>query len=236
MSDRDDRVRRLEGAHNVRDLGGLVTADGREVRRGRIFRSDYPGFADVSEGAAVRDLGLRTVVDLRRSAEASLECVSWEDHGVHYVRCPVSAGGESSWRARYHSYLTHLPETVVEAVRQVTTVEAHPVLFHCAAGKDRTGVVAALVLAVLGVDRGVVVADYTLTAAALEPIMARLMGLPHYAEMLGDSSYEDQVPHARNMETLLDWVDEQGGAERWLVDHGLDADHLVRFRQAMLGT
>ncbi len=235
MSDRDDRVRRLEGAHNVRDLGGLVTADGREVRRGRIFRSDYPGFADVSEGAAVRDLGLRTVVDLRRGAEASLECVSWEDHGVRYVRCPVSAGGESSWRARYASYLTHLPETVVEAVRQVTTVETHPVLFHCAAGKDRTGVVAALVLAVLGVDREVVVADYTLTGAALEPIMQRLMGLPHYAEMLADSSYEDQVPHARNMETLLDWVDEQGGAERWLVDHGLDVEHLTRFRQAMLG-
>lgn len=228
-----DRVRRLDGSHNVRDLGGLVGADGRVVRAGRIFRSDYPGFAELGRGAPVRDLGLRTVVDLRRGSEAGQECVSWEDHGVVYHRCPISAGGESSWRARYPAYLTHLPETVVSAVRHVTDVAGHPVLFHCAAGKDRTGVVAALVLSVLGVERRHVVADYTLTEAGLAPILERLRGLHPYSEMLRDSSDEDQLPRARNIETLLDWLEERGGAECWLVGNGLDADHLARFREVM---
>src|SRR5699024_9827753 len=120
---------RLEGSHNVRDLGGLVAADGREVRRGQVFRSDYPGFVEASNGAAVRRLGLRTVVDLRRGTEASLECVSWADHGVDYHRCPLSAGRETSWHAKYHAYLTHRPETVVAAVRRVVSAAGHPVLF-----------------------------------------------------------------------------------------------------------
>ncbi len=228
------RVHTLEGAHNVRDLGGLATADGRAVRRGRVFRSDYPGFAEVGDGAAVRELGLRAVVDLRRATEAEFECVSWDDHGVHYSRCPLSAGGETSWHARYHAYLTHRPETVVEAVRRVTDVDAHPVLFHCAAGKDRTGAVAALVLAVLGVPVDDIVADYVLTEAGLAPILARLSGIGPYAEMLKGSDYDDQRPREENMRGLLEWVEARGGAEEWLVEHGLERAHLERFRRAML--
>ena len=79
------------------------------------------------------------------------------------------AVGESSWYARYQSYLAHRPETVVAAVRHVLDPASHPVLFHCAAGKDRTGVVAALVLAVLGVHDEQIVADYVLSDAAVDP-------------------------------------------------------------------
>lgn len=230
----DDRVHRLEGSHNVRDLGGLFAAEGRVVRRGRIFRSDYPAFADVDGGAAVRSLSLRSVVDLRRGSEVSSECVSWDDHGIHYSRCPLAAGGETSWHARYHSYLTHRPETVVEAVRHVTSLDAHPVLFHCAAGKDRTGVVAALVLSVLGVDADQIVADYVLTEAALEPILARLTVTSPYAEMLAGSTYDDQVPRVSHMRGFLAWLADQGGATAWLVANGLSPDHLATFEEGML--
>jgi protein tyrosine/serine phosphatase len=226
-------VLELAGSHNVRDLGGLRTTDGREVRRGQVFRSDYPAFADVEDGAAVRELGLRTVVDLRRGAEAGFECVSWDDHGVRYHRCPLTAGGETSWHARYHSYLTHRPETAVEAVRQVTEPATHPVLFHCAAGKDRTGVVAALVLSVLGVDAEQIVADYVLTEAGLERILARLSGSGPYAAMLAGAD-RDQRPRAEHMQGFLEWVEERGGTESWLVDHGLPLSHLERFRREML--
>ena len=230
----EDRVHRLEGSHNVRDLGGLVARDGRLVRRGRIFRSDYPAFADVDDGAAVRALGLRTVVDLRRGTEAGFECVSWDDHGVHYHRCPLTAGGESSWHARYQAYLTHRPETVVEAVRRVTTPDDHPLLFHCAAGKDRTGVVAALVLSVLGVDAEQIVADYVLTEAALAPILARLAVSGPYVEMLRGASLDDQRPRAEHMQGFLDWLALQGGAVAWLDAHGLRQDHLESFAERML--
>ncbi|WP_057295007.1 MULTISPECIES: tyrosine-protein phosphatase [unclassified Nocardioides] len=231
-----DRIRSVEGSHNVRDLGGLVAADGRKVRRGRIFRSDYPGFADVAGGEGVRALGLRSVVDLRRRAEADLELVSWADHGVEHHRIPLSAGGASSWHAKYHAYLTHRPETVVLAVRRVMDVGAHPVLFHCAAGKDRTGAVAALVLSVLGVDAEQVVADYVLTEAGLEPVMQRLGGIDFYAEMLGQDGLEGQRPRAENMRGFLAWLDAEGGAVAWLLAHGINAEEIEEFRTAMLET
>jgi len=231
---RSDRVLELAGSHNVRDLGGLRTTDGREVRRGQVFRSDYPAFADVEDGAAVRELGLRTVVDLRRGTEAGFECVSWDVRGVDYHRCPLSAGEEISWHARYHSYLTHRPETVVEAVRRVTDVSGLPVLFHCAAGKDRTGVVAALVLSVLGVDVEEIVADYVLTEAGLGRILARLSVTGPYAAMLADADPVDQRPREQHMRGFLDWVAERGGAESWLVDHGLASSHLDEFRRRVI--
>lgn len=230
----EQRIQSLEGSFNVRDLGGLVTVDGMVVSRGRIFRSDYPGFADAAAGAGIRELGLRTVVDLRRSAEAGLECVSWSDHGVTYDRIPLSAGGETSWDAKYHAYLTHLPVTVVAAVRRVMDPSAHPVLFHCAAGKDRTGVVAALVLLVLGVGEDQVVADYVLTEKALDSILARLGGIEMYAEMLGDRDRESQRPRAENMRGLLAWLESRGGAVSWLLEHGITQREVDEFRAAML--
>jgi protein-tyrosine phosphatase len=226
------RVRQLPGSHNVRDLGGLPTADGRRVREGVVLRSDYPAFAEDAE--LVRGLGLRTVVDLRRGAEAAAECVSWSDHGVTYHRCPVTAFEQSSWEARYAAYLQDRPETVVEAVRQVLAPANHPVLFHCAAGKDRTGLVAALVLSVLGVPEEEVVADYALSADTVHLVIERLNGIDVYRELFGSVDLDANYPHARHMEGLLAWVTAYGGAERWLLDHGLTPAELDAAREALL--
>lgn len=227
-----DRVHELTGSHNVRELGGLVTRDGHEVRRGQVFRSDYPAFAEDAE--AVRRIGLHTVVDLRRGSEADFECVAWEDHGVVYHRCPITAFEKSSWEARYAAYLLDRPEAVVEAVREVLKPANHPVLFHCAAGKDRTGVVAALVLAVLGVPDEEIVADYVLTDEALERVLGRLGELEPYREMLANTTLDSQRPRAENMEGLLAWLAEYGGAEKWLLDHGISPAELDAAREALL--
>jgi len=143
---------------------------------GRIFRSDYPSFVSVDD-EAVAAMRLATVVDLRRGAESARECPDWAARDVAYRRWPLTAGREDSWHARYVSYLTRRPETVVGAVREVMCPSAHPVLFHCAAGKDRTGVVAALLLSVLGVPDDDIVEDYMLSAASVGPVTARLLGL-----------------------------------------------------------
>jgi hypothetical protein len=232
--DETGRAIAVPGSHNLRDLGGLRTADGRTVRRGRLFRSDYPAFADADQGRQVRAMGLATVVDLRRGREAALECVTWSDHGVTHVRTPLVARTADSWHARYQAYLTDRPETVVTAVRTLIDPARHPALFHCAAGKDRTGTVAAMLLQVLGVPDEVIVADYVLTAAALAPIMARLQGIELYAEMLGDSPVTDQEPRAEQMAGFLDWLAERGGAEAWLLDHGGVPAEVARFREALI--
>nr|WP_246086898.1 tyrosine-protein phosphatase [Nocardioides humi] len=228
-----DRVHLVPGSHNVRDLGGLRTRSGRTVRTGRVYRSDYPSFLEV-DATAIARFGLATVVDLRRGTEAAEECIDWGGRGVAYRRWPLTAGRESSWHARYTSYLTRRPETVVGAVREVMRPAAHTVLFHCAAGKDRTGVLAALLLAVLGVGEDDIVADYLLSAASVEPVIARLVEMEMYAGMLADSSVDEQLPRAEHMHLLLRWLERHGGAEAWLVEHGVPAGELTDFRDVML--
>lgn len=229
----DPRVLDVGGAHNLRDLGGLLTSDGGRIRTGRVFRSDYPFFAEAdAEGA--RRLGLRTVVDLRRGSEAALEQPDWEAHGIACEQWPLSAGRESSWEARYPSYLVHRPETVVGAVRAVMRPDNHAVLFHCAAGKDRTGVVAALLLSVLGVPPADIMADYVLSAPSVEPVLARLLERDLYVRMLTGSSVQDQIPREEHLETLLGWLTARGGAVAWLVDQGVASEELTGFRAAMV--
>jgi protein-tyrosine phosphatase len=230
------RIRHLPGSHNVRDLGGLRGADGRPIRSGVVFRSDYPGFAQTGDGALVAQLRLRTVVDLRRGEEAHFETVAWHEYAVAYHRSPLVARARDSWTARYQAYLLDRPETVVEAVRLVLDPAAHPVLFHCAAGKDRTGVVAALVLSVLGVDEDEIVADYVLSSGAVPAIIERLRrSRGPYAEVLDTLTPEDQVPRPESMHGFLEWLAERGGAERWLLDHGLATDAITAGREALLG-
>lgn len=229
----DPRIVDVGGAHNLRDLGGLVTASGKRVRTGRVFRSDYPLFLEEDvEGA--RRLGLRTVVDLRRGTEAALERPDWEAHGIACERWPLSAVRESSWEARYPSYLVHRPETVVGAVRAVMRPESHAVLFHCAAGKDRTGVVAALLLSVLGVASEDIVADYVLSASSVQSVLDRLVAMDLYARMLAGSSVEDQTPRPTHLDPLLSWLAARGGALAWLIDQGVPPAELTAFRAAML--
>jgi protein-tyrosine phosphatase len=224
----------VRGSFNLRDLGGLPTPAG-AVRRGAVYRSDYPGFA-LTDPDALAALGLRTVVDLRRSNEIEFESVPWADSGVAHVVCALSAGRESSWHAKYQGYLTHRPDTVVDAIRAVIGSAGRPVLFHCAAGKDRTGVVAALLLDLLGVEDALIVADYVLTDRVVVDILARLRTAGPYAEMLADSTDEDQRPLADAMQSFLDWLHERGGASAWLEEHGVARADLEGFRTEMIAS
>jgi len=229
-----DRVIELSGLLNLRDLGGLPTEDGRRVKRRLLYRSDYPALPDhTAAAAAVERLGLRTVVDLRARREAEHECVAWSEHAVDYHRCPISSG-TSSWHGGYERYLTHRPETVTSAVRILLDPEAGPALFHCAAGKDRTGVVAALVLSVLGVEAQDVVDDYVLSEPSVAGVLARLAGAPPYVDVLEGQTPETQRPRARAMWRFLEWVDAQGGAARWLQEQGVEAAVLERARASLV--
>ena len=229
-----DRTLEVPGLLNARDLGGLPTADGRRVRPGVLFRSDSPAATEHAAAGLVRAVRLRHVVDLRRGTEAVLETADWEALGVGYVRCPFVAGEADSWHARYAAYLVDRPETVVAALRAVIDPGLHPVLFHCAAGKDRTGVLAALLLRLLGVSEDDVVADYLASIPAVPGILARLRGVPVYDEMLGADTDADQMPQEENMRGVLAWLEEHGGAERWLLDHGVPQVEIDTVRREVL--
>jgi hypothetical protein len=134
----------------------------------------------------------------------------------------------------YLGYLRHRPESVAAAVRAIARAPGG-VLVHCAAGKDRTGVVVALALEAAGVSRDDVVADYLRTAERIEAIIARLGTSPTYANEVDPADAQRHAPVPGTMERLLALVDERhGGAEGWLRSNGLTDDDLARLR-ARLG-
>ena len=166
----------LSGAVNFRDLGGYPAAGGRRVRWGRVFRSDAL-LLDDTDLEDLAHLGLRTVYDLR-SGEERENFPNRLPEGLNVVEIPLinrSEGeeapviddtddGEAFLAQLYLHVLDRSAETFASILSGIADEDNLHVVFHCAAGKDRTGMVAALLLAVLGVSDEDIVADYELTS------------------------------------------------------------------------
>ena len=176
----------FEGCFNFRDLGGYPTADGRRTRWRRLFRADGLGRLTESDFASLASLGIVTVIDLRTLLEADTQGRFRTDlDGVSYHHLPLTdtlPGEEETpdWdRASFVSdrYLAMLAEgttTVRSALGLLADPRNQPAVFHCSVGKDRTGVLAALVLGFLGVPDEIIVDDYALSYAAMLEILAHL--------------------------------------------------------------
>jgi protein-tyrosine phosphatase len=168
----------LRGPVNFRDLGGYRSADGRKVRWGKVFRSDALVLHD-DDLAAFAGLGIRTVYDLRSEGERDSVPSRFPDHAqpAVVVRPLVSSDGETTVidELAYtdgESFLEQLYQhTLVRAAVNIGDVLTGlseptnlPAVFHCAAGKDRTGMVAAVLLSVLDVRLDDILDDYELTS------------------------------------------------------------------------
>jgi len=130
----------------------------------------------------------------------------------------------------YLSYMTARPDSVVASIRTIASAPG-AVLVHCAAGKDRTGVVVALALDAAGVDRTLIFNDYLATAERIEAIMVRLLSSPTYRSELEGHDAQAHAPVPGTMERVLDLVDEAfGGSTAWLSAHGLSSAELDRLR------
>jgi hypothetical protein len=237
--ERRDRLVDLVGAFNFRDLGGYPTRSGRVVRWGRLFRSDTLHELTASDVEVLRSLGLATIVDLRTSRELdrtgrgpmASEPVAYRhlslirDGEGEAMATPALPGEELS--SRYLSYLDQGRQALVEALSLVADPAHLPLVFHCAAGKDRTGVLAALVLDILGVEHGVIVADYVVTAERMELILARYRADPELASRMEKvPAYRFSV-EADTMERFLAHLEAQfGGARAWAVASGVDPSAL----------
>ena len=246
----------LEGAVNVRDLGDLPTSDGHKTARARLLRADNLqelSPADITK--LVRDLGVTTVVDLRSSNElaaegpAPLDAVAGVRHAHHPVLPEVGASTDVIADAllvrrqmdksryprdpvcgHYLGYLEDRPDQVVGALRSVAH-SAGAALVHCAAGKDRTGVVVALALTVAGVPAEAVVADYAASGESTEAIMARLRRSRLYSRDVTSKPAQLHRPRAETMAAFLEQMDARyGGVASWLTDHGLSAADLAALR------
>ncbi len=142
----------------------------------------------------------------------------------------LAFGDERPVVRTYMNYLTARPDSVVASVRAIAAADG-AVLVHCAAGKDRTGVVVALALDAAGVDRAAIVGDYVATAERIEAILERLVASPTYRDELLGHDPQQHAPVAATMERVLELVDERfGGSARWLEAHGLSAAEQEQLR------
>jgi protein-tyrosine phosphatase len=133
--------------------------------------------------------------------------------------------GEPPAVRTYLGYLEHRGEAVVQALRALADAGPGASVVHCAAGKDRTGVVVALALAVAGVPAEEIVADYAMTADVIDALVAKLAASPTYAEDMARRDVASHTPRADTMRRVLEVVDERfGGPSAWLEQHGFGAE------------
>lgn len=240
-----------DGIFNVRDLGGLQASDGRRLAHGRLIRGDALHRARASADDLAR-YGVSRVLDLRDQRERDEEGVLTVD-GVEVLHLPV-LDPTFEWlddtyddfdtllAHRYQVILESFPERfagAAVAVAEVLTVGGGAVAYHCAVGKDRTGLLSALLLGALDVPAEVVVADYVRSSAASAVQVSWLWSMGSPAGQVSEDHLERGLWSARpeTMRTTLDWLDEaHGGAAAYLVSAGLDRDQLEAFRRAVLVT
>ena len=226
---------------NFRDLGGLATADGRRVRHGMLFRSDDIGALDAADWHALQaDLGLATAIDMRSGFEDEMAAgAKTVAGGVVVHRVPILDGsmmhaaqsGDLDLGLMYGHIVGESGPALAAGVNAVA--DAVPALVFCTAGKDRTGLLVALLLEAIGVRRAEVVADYVRSGVAGPAIRERM-----YAR------FGDRAPHvpdemftapASVIEATLDDVARRhGSAARYLREHGADADALARLEAQLL--
>jgi protein-tyrosine phosphatase len=191
---------RMSGATNFRDLGHYRTASGASVARGRLFRADHLGALTADDLARVGALGLRRVIDLRGATERSAAPCAIEAVTVHSLPIePTIVQKLSDLLAAGHrltqpEVIGHMQDTYRGFVRHNTRRFAElfghllesndPTVFHCTAGKDRTGFAAALILRSLGVPDAEVMRDYLLTNERLKPMEASRHGLAPEVQMV----------------------------------------------------
>nr|WP_211660815.1 tyrosine-protein phosphatase [Modestobacter muralis] len=176
--------------------------------------------------------GLRTDVFAAEVDDDELRAQLPAGWGESVLPRQVGPGEEAEPPAvrSYLGYLTDSPDQVVGALRALATGGPGAAVVHCAAGKDRTGVVCALALAVAGVDSETIVADYALTAQVIDAIVARLAATDTYAEDMA-RPVEHHTPRADTMRRVLALVDQRwGGPLAWLEQHGFGADDQVALR------
>ncbi|HZP28403.1 MAG TPA: tyrosine-protein phosphatase [Acidimicrobiia bacterium] len=217
----------LAGPVNFRDLGGYPTTDGRTTRWGRVFRSDSLHRLDEADGPVLAELGIVTAIDFRANDELDRIGIGplgdLDVRHVHLATIDRALHGRqmpdvSQLRTAAEIYFTMLETgapSYAEALRELAEPGAMPAVFFCMAGKDRTGVFAALLLGLLGVRDDDIVADYALTAEVIEEIHAR-----HRREVPGIDDQWARLPPdisgavPRTMEGLLAAVHDRYGTWR----------------------
>ena len=231
----------LEGTRNLRDIGGYPAADGRRTRWGTLFRSGCPDRLSPAAQAWLVETGLRTVIDLRDPEEVADRPTIFADSlRVRYLHLPLFDGPlpdalPPELEVGYWRILEERQPRVQAVLEALVEPGALPALIHCHAGKDRTGVIVALILAAVGVPHAMVAADYALSATCL--------GTPYLDETRAwfefkgwswqDYGHLAGAPAELMLDLLAELDRRYGSAVGYLTSIGLSLDQLDCLRDLL---
>lgn len=232
----------LPGTHNLRDVGGYTTVDGREIRWRTVFRSDSLHRLSLPGQQELLAYGVQTVLDLRRDIEVQhWPNVFASSPDVRYVRVDLAPLGgvteisESPLESIYRAILD-FRQREIRAAFEVLADDSLPVIIHCTAGKDRTGLIVALLLGLAGVDSETIARDYAMSS--------QFLGQSYFEEAreraaLAGVSWEryqlNLVCPPDYMRRTLRYLDDRyGGVELYLRTIGLSSVQLFDLRASML--
>ncbi len=232
---------------NARDLGGYETANGHQTRLKSFVRSDNLRRLTPEGVQAVLDYGVRTVIDLRWPFELEMDLnpFATQTGAVQFV--PVSLFGDSweTWTERAPNYdeelgYTHILDNFQPEMKRVMQALAHApeggVLFHCHAGKDRTGMVAMVLLSLAEVPADIIAADYAISAEYLKPEFEQY--LSQFTDPIEREKVvqDQQCPPENALQVLAHLDARYGGAAAYLGEIGLQADEIESLRARLIQT
>ena len=237
----------MDGPQNFRDLGGFLNKQENVIKWEQLFRAD--GLSQLSEGDIVKmkARNIRTIIDLRGEAEQEAH-PDVVPEGMNYYACPMmkeevkveeGAAQHSFMKSMKLGYLNMINEgadLIGNAAKVVMeALEQGAVVFHCSAGKDRTGILSAVLLLVLGAYEQDIVADYQVSYTYNERGVNRYIeSIPEMKAFL-EASGEDSVMHSnpKNMRAVLEIINTDN-IQGWLEAQGVSIDLQNQFRQKML--
>src|SRR5579884_3217096 len=237
------RILRWEHCLNARDLGGYPTQDGRMTRWGAVVRSDDPGRLSEAGLRCVLDHGIRTVVDLRRPEEVaeSPNPLRSYHHCLQYVNISLADPAQDRTFERVvDSYLAHLDDSQGRFAQVLNVIARAPeggVLIHCVAGKDRTGLISALLLRLAGVAQEVVADDYALSAEQLRAFDEEWLANGPGTRAEREKRFARFSPTREVMLEVLDHLDRRyGGVEAYASAAGITDADIAGLQQRMRET
>ncbi len=242
IENEDRRHLALDGTYNVRDIGGYATTDGRTTRWRTLIRADSPHRLAPGAQQELLDLGLRTIIDLRRPAEiAQYPNLLAAAPGLRYLQISldrVAPDEQATFPTLPEIYRAILDTAATQLGTIIATLaapDALPGLVHCQVGKDRTGIVIALALGAVGVPAETIIADYALSEAQLageflsrfeQSILASGADWEPYRHLL-----TSPAPFMRDVLTYLD--EQHSGIIGYLRAAGVRDEQIAALRDAL---
>jgi len=244
VADSHPRNLGFSATYNFRDVGGYAATDGRTVRWRRLFRSDALHRLGEADAEAFADLGVRTVIDLRRPFEIEKYGRVADRYGLDYHNLVIKhvdweevehpdGVDEERWLAdRYLNFAEDGREGILGSLRVIADPANAPVIVHCMAGKDRTGTVCALTLSLLGVSDEDIAGDYALTTTAMAPLTRYL--LEKHPEAVQGNEHMFDSPEGAMTIFLADLRALHGSVENYVREIGLTPPEIAALRAHLL--